>query len=217
MTTQTDTKPQTLSSAQSPEDQHAYAIACCQKGLLKTLPELSFNNPETVAEAFLATLIANPKNTQLILKYLWEANPHVSWATQPILSRLATVAPKLAPKIFAHVFETQPQRLRIFARNIAFQSLRSESPDLLNTVLPYLSESSLRDLIEITCKDKKLPLAKMLVKAYPVEGSLDFLKKLSREHRQEVECILSEMQAHRIRSSLKSIPRSRSKSAKRKM
>lgn len=208
---------QVLEPTQITDDQHAYAIACCQKGLVKKLPELSFDNPQTVAEAFSATLIARPKNTQFILKYLWEVNPHVSWATQPILSRVATVSPKLAPHIFAHIFEAEPVRMKMFARNIAFQALRSQTPATLTMVLPYLSPSALRDLIADACKGKQLTLARMLVEVYPPEESLSFLKDLSSKNRQEVKSMLNEMQARRIHNSLKDLPSSRRQSATRKM
>lgn len=207
----TQTPPQNL----PPADPHAYAIACCQSGLIKKLPELSFT-PQTVAEAFVATLIANPKNAQAVLTYLWKNHPHLSWSEQPILSRLITVAPKLAPKIFAHVFKTDPLRMRLLARNIAVQALRSDTPDLLKTLLPYLSEKTMGDLIKTACENKQLPLAKMLVEAYPLDGSLDFLKNLSSKHRQDVQCVLSEMQSRRIHSHLE-ISTSRPTSATRKM
>jgi len=217
MTTYTDANMPEFNPAQICEDPHAYAVACCENGLLDKLPQLSFT-PKTVTEAFLATLIAQPQNTQPILKYLWEANTHVSWDTQPILSRVAIVAPKLAPQIFAHVFETQPQKLKIFARNIAFQALRSETPHLLTTVLPYLSASSLRDLIKHACEHKQLPFAKTLIEVYPINESMDFLNDVPNEHRQEIEYVLSQMQSRRIHSSIEdaSTPK-RSKSSHRKM
>lgn len=217
MTTQTDTKPQTLSSAQIQQDQHAYAIACCQKGLLETLPDLSFHNPETVAEAFLATLIARPKNANAVLSYLWDNHPYVSWNEQPILSRLITVAPKLAPKIFAHVFETDPLRMRLLARNVGVQALRTNTPDLLIMVLPYLNARSLGDLIKHACESKQLSLIKMVVEAYPIDGNLDFLKDLSSKHQHEVQCVFNEMQSRRIHGHIGPISHSRAPSATRKM
>lgn len=198
-----------------PDDPHAYAIACCQNGLIEKLPELSFA-PETVAEAFIATLLAQPKNTHAILTYLWENHPDVSWGAQPILSRVITAAPQLAPNIFAHVFETDPQRMRLFARNVTVQALHEKNPELAKTVLPYLSEKTMGDLIKAACESKQMPFAKMLVRLYPVEGSLAFFKKLSPKHRQEVQEVLNEMQSRRIHSHLE-ISTSRPTSATRKM
>ncbi len=92
--------------------------------------------------------IAGTKNSQQILTYLWEANPNVSWDTLPILSRVVIAAPKLVHKIFAHAFDAQPEKLRLSAQNIAFRALRLEEPNGLKVVVPYLSESALRNIIE---------------------------------------------------------------------
>lgn len=215
-TVATKKEPTTQISMQMTKDPHAHAIECCKNGLLEQLPQLSFT-AETVGEAFLATLIAQPKNAPDILNYLWETHPQVSWSTQLILSRVVLFAPKLAPKIFAHAFETEPQRLRLVARNIAFHALRSDTPHLLTMVLPYLSASALRELITHACQNKQLPLAKRVVEVYPADESLDFLKDVSRKHRQEVEYVLSYAQARRIRKSLEDIPCSSSKSTTRKI
>lgn len=196
---------QVLKPTQITDDQRAYAIACCQKGLIKKLPELSFDNPQTVAEAFSATLIAHPKNAHAVLSYLWDNHPYVSWNEQPILSRLITVAPKLAPKIFAHVFETDPLRMRLLARNVGVQALRTNTPDLLIMVLPYLNARSLGDLIKHACESKQLSLIKMVVEAYPIDGNLDFLKDLSSKHQHEVQCVFNEMQSRRLHSILNDI------------
>lgn len=217
MTTKKEKNTQFVNPTQVPQVLHAYAVTCCKNGLLEKLPELSFNNPETVAEAFLATLIAQPKNTQSILTYLWEVDPHVSWDTQPILSRVAIAAPELARKIFVHAFETQPQQLRTAAQNIAYRALRFEDTNLLKVVSPYLRPSVLEDMIKDTCEKKQLPLVKTLVEAYPLERSPDFLKNLYPAHSQEAEYVLSIMESCRILSSLNDIPESRSKSAPRKI